>query len=118
MVPKQRNRFWFAAIVIPGYESNRCMKVVLFHLLEQALVAEVPVRLPQPWIVNGQVGVVMDGVPALFSSAVPHEHHYRSDFQELGGTTFDTPVNGAIARRMHIREQEDLLLVEIDLNEY
>ena len=59
MASKERDRLCFAPIVIPGYESNGRVKVVFFHLLEKTLIAQVPVRLAEPWIIDCEVCVVV-----------------------------------------------------------
>src|SRR5579863_4418864 len=118
MAAEDRDGLCFAAIVIPRYEGNGCVKVVLFHLLEKTFVAEVPVRLAQPWIIDCQVCVMMESMPTSFPGAVFDKHHYGCDFRKRAFYILGTPFDTAVTDSKRLTKQEYLLPSEICLNKY
>src|ERR1019366_1509418 len=116
MVPKERNRLCFAPIVIPRYESNGCVKVVFFHLLEETLIDEVPVRLAEPWIINCKVCVMVESMPASVASTILCKHHHGSNFRKRGYHI--GALDCTMSWKMLFAKQKYFLLAEVCLNEY
>ena len=116
MAAKKRNHRLFAPIVIPGYESNRRMKIMRFHLREQTFVIQVTIRLAQPRVIDRQVGVMMERMPASIAGAVFCKDHHRSNFRKYGFCTFGGSLD-LFVWWAFFAKQESSLLVHFDFQE-
>jgi hypothetical protein len=118
MVSEEGDSLRFAPIIIPWNEGNSCVKVMLFHLREQTLVAKVSVRLAEPGIVNRKIRVMMEGVPTSFASCILDKHHHRSNFRKSGFDRIGCRCDGVTTCEMRPGEQKYFLAVEVRLDEY
>src|SRR5208283_888653 len=115
MIPKKRDNTRLATIVVPWDESNCCVKVVLFHFTQETFIVDIPIRFPQPRIVDCKVCVMMKCMPTSFARAVPNKHHCRSDSEECTYKAFS--IGHTFVWR-YGASHEYLRLLDRSLNKY